>query len=226
MTRVIKAGIPALLALTFLSRGGAAIEQETAPSAESVLRELKEGNAHHAAHRYTHPHETPARQQELAKGQHPHATILSCADSRVPPEIIFDQGLGDLFTVRSAGHVAGDIEIGSVEYAVAHLHTPLLVVMGHQGCGAVTAAVEGGEAIGHTLAFITPILPAVEQGRKLPGNAIENAVRINVERVVEQLRTSRPVLADQVARGKLRVVGAVCSLDTGKVTWLPEPAAK
>jgi carbonic anhydrase len=224
MVHVVKAGLPLLFALAFVS--GAAFAQETAPSAESVLRELKAGNAHHAAHRDVHPHETAARQRELVKGQHPHATILGCADSRVPPEIIFDQGLGDLFTVRSAGNVAGDIELGSLEYAVVHLGTPLLVVMGHQSCGAVTAAVEGGEAIGHTVAFINPILPAVEQGRKLPGNAIENAVRLNVERVVEQLRTSRPVLADQVARGRLRIVGAVCSLDTGKVAWLPEPAAK
>jgi carbonic anhydrase len=144
----------------------------------------------------------------------------------VPPELVFDQGLGDLFTVRSAGNVAGDIEVGSLEYGVSHLDTPLLVVMGHQSCGAVTAAVEGGDAIGHTSAFIIPILPAADQARRLPGNAIEHAVRINVERVVDQLRRSRPVLADRVARGQLRIVGAVCSLDTGKVTWLPEPAAK
>jgi carbonic anhydrase len=136
--------------------------------------------------------------------------------------MVFDQGLGDLFTVRSAGNVAGDIEIGSLEYAVAHLDTPLLVVMGHQACGAVTAAVEGGEALGHTSAFIAPILPAVYQARQLAGNTVENAVRINVQRVVNQLRSSGPVLAEQVARGKLRVVGAVCSLDTGRVSWLPE----
>jgi carbonic anhydrase len=225
MIPVLKAGIPVFLALAFVSRG-AAIEQDTAPSAEAVLRELKAGNAHHAAHRYTHPHETAARQQELTRGQHPHAAILSCADSRVPPEMVFDQGLGDLFTVRSAGNVAGDIEIGSLEYAVAHLDTPLLVVMGHQGCGAVTAAVEGGEAIGHIPAFIKPILPAVEQARQLPGNAIDHAVRINVEMVVDQLRRSAPVLAERIARRQLRIVGAVCSLDTGKVTWLPEPAAQ
>ena len=225
MMRLVRAGLPLLLAVGFVSRG-AAIQSATTITAESVLQELKEGNAHHAAHRYVHPRETAVRQRELVKGQHPHATILSCADSRVPPEIVFDQGLGDLFTVRSAGNVAGDIEIGSLEYAVAHLDTPLLVVMGHQGCGAVTAAVEGGEALGHTSAFIAPILPAVSQARQLQGNTVENAVRINVERVVDQLRTSGPVLADQVARGKLRVVGAVCSLDTGKVTWLPESAAK
>jgi len=225
MTRMMTVAIPSLIALAFVSRG-AAVGQEVSPSADSVLQELKSGNQHHADHHNLHPHESAARQRELVGGQHPHATILSCADSRVPPEIIFDQGLGDLFTVRSAGNVAGDIEIGSLEYAVAHLDTPLLVVMGHQSCGAVTAAVEGGEAIGHTLAFITPILPAVEQARKLPGNAIENAVRLNVERVVDQLRRAGPILADRVAHGKLRIVGAVCALDTGRVAWLPDAATK
>ena len=170
MMRLVRAGLPLLLAVCFVSRG-AAIQSATTITAESVLQELKEGNAHHAAHRYVHPRETAVRQRELVKGQHPHATILSCADSRVPPEIVFDQGLGDLFTVRSAGNVAGDIEIGSLEYAVAHLDTPLLVVMGHQGCGAVTAAVEGGEALGHTSAFIAPTATLVgdvhvEAGRR------------------------------------------------------------
>jgi carbonic anhydrase len=225
MTRVMTIALPALIALAFVSRG-AAVEQERSPSAESALQELKVGNQHHVAHRDVHPHASAARQRELVHGQHPHASILSCADSRVPPEIIFDQGLGDLFTVRAAGNVAGDIEIGSLECAVAHLDTPLLVVMGHQSCGAVTAAVDGGEAIGHTVAFIKPILPAVEQARKLPGSAIENAIRINVEPVVDQLRTTGPVLADRVAHGKLRIVGAVCALDTGRVAWLPEAAAK
>jgi carbonic anhydrase len=221
MTRVVTT--IAVLLTAGLAVGRGAVPQQ-APSADRVLQELKDGNAHHVAHRDTHPHDTAARQRDLVKGQHPHATVLSCADSRVPPEIVFDQGLGDLFTVRSAGNVAGDIELGSIEYAVAHLDTPVVVVMGHQSCGAVTAAVEGGEILGHTGAFITPIMPSVTQARTLSGNVIEDAVRIHVEHVVEQLRTSRPVLADYVTRGKLRVVGAVCALDTGRVTWLPEAA--
>ena len=113
---------------------------------DAVVAELKIGNAHHVRHQYQHPHETRARQRELVAGQHPHAEILSCADSRVPPEIIFDQGLGDLFTVRVAGNVATDVEIGSLEYGAEHLHIPLLVVLGHESCGAVTAAVQGGAA--------------------------------------------------------------------------------
>jgi len=192
------------------------------PTAEAVLAELRAGNQHHVKVQYTHPHETGARRHELARGQHPHAVILTCADSRVPPEIVFDQGLGDLFTIRVAGNVAPDAEVASIEYAVEHLHTPLVVVMGHQSCGAVAAAIEGGEAPGHLPALVNAIRPAVEKARALPGNLSDNAIRLNVEMVVEQLRASHPVLAEAVAAQKLRIVGAVYSLDTGNVTWLPE----
>lgn len=195
--------------------------QDQPTPADQALQELKVGNDHHANHRYRHPHETPKRQRELAAGQNPHAIVLGCADSRVPPEIIFDQGLGDLFTVRVAGNVAGVNELASIEYAVEHLHTPLLVVMGHQKCGAVSAAVEGGEAGGHLPDLIKAIQPAVDKAKGMPGDAIENAVRNNVEMVVKKLR-SEPVLAPFVKQGKLRVVGAVYSLDSGKVTWLPD----
>src|SRR6476659_7469970 len=142
-----------------------AASQEASPSAEAALPELKAGNAHHAGKRYQHPHQTAARQRELASGQHPHAIVLSCADSRVAPEIIFDQGLGDLFDVRVAGNVAGDAEIASIEYAASHLHVPVLVVVGHQHCGAVSAAAEGGEAEGHLPALLAMIRPAVEAAR-------------------------------------------------------------
>ena len=190
-------------------------------TADSVLAELTAGNAHHIAHRYQHPHETIERQRELASGQSPHAEILSCADSRVPPELIFDQGLGDLFIIRVAGNVVSDTELGSLEYGAEHLHVPLLVVLGHQHCGAVTAAVEGGEAEGHIAALVNLLRPAVEKTRGMPGDHVENAVKANVEMVVKQLRASTPILAKLVSEGKLKVVGAVYSLDTGKVTWLP-----
>ena len=190
-------------------------------TADSALAELSAGNAHHVAHRYQHPHETANRQRELVSVQYPHAEILSCSDSRVPPELIFDQGLGDLFVVRVAGNVVSDTELGSLEYGAEHLHVPLLVVLGHQHCGAVTAAVEGGGAEGHIGALINLLRPAVEKTRGLPGDPVENAVKANVEMVVKQLRTSAPVLAELVAQGKLKVVGAIYSLDTGKVTWLP-----
>jgi len=196
--------------------------QDKPPSAADVLAELKAGNEHHATKHYQHPHQTAARQRELTTTQHPHATILSCADSRVAPEIVFDQGLGDLFDVRVAGNIAGDAEIASIEYAADHLGVPVLVVLGHQRCGAVTAATEPGEAPGHLPVLIAAIRPAVEQARGMPGDTIDNAVRINVENVVRQLTGSQPVLAGLTAAGRLQVVGAVYSLDTGKIEWLPK----
>jgi len=199
---------------------------EKPPSAEMVLRELKAGNDHHVIKRYQHPHQSAARQRELAAGQAPHAIVLSCADSRVTPEIILDQGLGDLFDIRVAGNVASDTELASIEYAASHLHTPVVVIMGHQKCGAVTAAAESGEAAGHLPSLLGLIRPAIERARSRPGDLIDNAVHINVENVVRQIRTSTPVLAPLVDRGALRVVGAVYSLDTGKVEWLPESAPK
>ncbi|HSE22449.1 MAG TPA: carbonic anhydrase [Pyrinomonadaceae bacterium] len=221
INRLVYFGIAAslLLSLAVLSTGQKTDEKVTA---ESALAGLKAGNAHHVKHRYEHPHETAERQQQLASGQSPHAQILSCSDSRVPPEVIFDQGLGDVFIVRVAGNVASDTELGSLEYGAEHLHIPLLVVLGHQHCGAVTAAVEGGEAAGHIIALVNLLRPAVEKSRGLPGDPVENAVKANVEMVVKQLRTSNPILAELVSHGKLRVVGALYSLDTGEVTWLPD----
>jgi carbonic anhydrase len=189
--------------------------------ADSVLAALEAGNRRHVSARYRHPHQTASRRHELARGQLPNAVILTCADSRVPPEIVFDQGLGDLFVVRVAGNIATDAEIASIEYAVEHLHASLVVVMGHQACGAVAAAVEGGEAPGHLPTLIDAIRPAVDKARKLPGNLTDNAIRTNAEMVVEQLRSSHPVLAEAVTAGTVRIVGAVYSLDTGAVTWLP-----
>jgi carbonic anhydrase len=220
MNYLLKAaiGISILIALALPGLGR---QPETQPTPESVLAELKAGNEHHARHQYQHPHENAARQKELTTGQHPHAEILSCSDSRVPPEIIFDQGLGDLFVVRVAGNVASDTELGSLEYGAEHLHIPVLIVLGHESCGAVTAAVQGG-AEAHIAALVNLIKPAVEKTRGQSGDPVANAVRANVQLVVQQLRTSTPILAELVAHGKLKVVGGVYSLETGKVTWLSD----
>ena len=201
---------------------GAAHATTTTPTPASVLAELKAGNERFASHHVTHPHQTSARRTELAGGQQPHAVILACADSRVAPEIVFDKGLGDLFTVRVAGNIAGDPEIASIEYAVEHLHVPLIVVMGHQSCGAVGAAIEGGEAPGHLPALIDAIKPSVDKARAMKGDLSDNAIRVNVEAVVAQLEASRPILAEHVADGSLKVIGGVYSLKTGRVAWLPE----
>jgi carbonic anhydrase len=191
-----------------------------APAADTVLAELQAGNQHHATKHYDHPHASAARQRELTSGQHPHASVLACADSRVPPEIVFDQGLGDLFVIRVAGNVASDDVLGSLEYGAEHLSIPLIVVLGHQKCGGVTAAVEGGELPGHMAGLVALIQPAVEKTKGMPGDRVANSVRANVEMVVDQVRGSKPVLAESVAAGKVKVVGGVYSLDTGRVEWL------
>jgi len=194
--------------------------QEALPSADAVLTELKAGNSHHIAKKYQHPHQTAARQHALASSQTPHCAILACADSRVPPEIVFDEGLGDIFAVRVAGNVAGVDETASLEYAAEHLHVPLIVVMGHTHCGAITAALEGGTLPGKLPDLMAALRPAVDQSAHEPGDRIDNAVRDNVVQVVEQLRSAKPVLSELVAKGKLRIVGAIYSLETGKVEWL------
>lgn len=217
MTYIFVSSILLVIALTFTGH-----QAEPTVTPDSVLNELKTGNAHHVRHQYQHPHETLARLRELVAGQHPHAEVLSCADSRVPPELIFDQGLGDLFVVRVAGNIATDAEIGSLEYGAEHLHISLLVVLGHESCGAVTAAVQGGKTEGHISTLISLIKPAVDKSHGMPGDPVANAVRTNVQLVVQQLRASTPVLSELVAHGKLKIVGGVYSLETGEVTWLSD----
>lgn len=220
MSYLLKAaiGVSVLIALALPGIGK---QPETQPTPETVLAELKAGNEHHVRHQYQHPHANAARQRELATGQHPHVEILSCSDSRVPPEIIFDQGLGDMFVVRVAGNVASDTELGSLEYGAEHLHIPVLMVLGHESCGAVTAAVQGG-AEAHIAALVNLIKPAVEKSKGQSGDPVANAVRANVQLVVQQLRASTPVLSELVAHGKLKIVGGVYSLETGRVTWLTD----
>jgi carbonic anhydrase len=161
------------------------------------------------------------RRAELATTQHPYAIIVSCSDSRVGPEIVFDQGIGDIFVVRTAGHVLDDPGLGSIEYAVEHLGTHLIVVLGHERCGAVTAAASGGEAPGHIASIVRKIQPAVAEVKGQPGDLVENAMRANVRHVVHELKESHPILSEFVHEGKLKVVGARFDLDTGAVELVP-----
>ena len=222
MNRLLKFAIVPFILLVLATVPAIEQKAEEKVTANSAIAELKVGNEHHVQHHYRHPHQTALRQHELTSGQYPHAEILSCADSRVPPEIIFDQGLGDLFVVRVAGNVASAVEVGSLEYGAEHLHIPLLVVLGHEQCGAVTAAVQGSPPEGHINELVNLIKPAVEKSRGLPGDPVANAVRTNVEMVVKELRSSTPILSELVAQHKLKIIGAVYSLETGRVTWLPE----
>ena len=153
----------------------------------------------------------------------PFAAIISCSDSRVPPEIVFDQGLGDLFVVRVAGNVINNEGLGSIEYTVDHLGTRLILVLGHQSCGAVKAARETiaakGKAPGHIQSLVTAIKPAVEATAK---DDLETTIKANVKNVVQALRSSTPILKAEVDSGKIQVVGGYYSLDTGAVTFLDE----
>lgn len=193
---------------------------DTTASGDQALERLRHGNQRYVRARPDHPDQSSGRRAEVAQGQHPFAVILGCSDSRVPPEIVFDQGLGDLFVIRTAGNVFQDVALGSIEYAILHLHTPLLLVLGHQRCGAVTAAVQGGENAGHIDALVRLIEPAVRATEQEPGSHIENAVAANAMRVAQALiQESEPIQRAHEA-GKLTVASAVYSLDTGEVRFL------
>lgn len=206
-------------------RSGAAKSAAARPSPDEALRELLAGNERFANGRPNSPRRTPADFRQLAEGQHPFATIISCADSRVAPEILFDVGKGDIFVVRVAGNVvsgAGAVVKGSIEYAVAELNVPLIMVLGHSNCGAVKAAMAHLNAKdslpGAINDLVELIKPAVEQSKGGPGDPLNGAIHKNVQIGVERLKGLEPILATPVKEGKLKIVGGVYDLRTGKVT--------
>ncbi|MEH1798244.1 MAG: carbonic anhydrase [Nostoc sp.] len=184
---------------------------------DAALQKLIDGNQRFVDHHPQYPDQSELRLHEVAQAQHPFATILSCADSRVPAEIVFDQGIGDIFDVRIAGNIATREAIGSIEYAVVLLGSPLLMVMGHERCGAVTAAVQNESLLGDIGTFVKAIKPAVKKVKGQPGDAVENAVVANVQYQIERLKRSQ-LLTEQVRSGKLKIVGGRYDLDTGRVT--------
>jgi carbonic anhydrase len=194
-------------------------------SPDEVLRKLLEGNKRFMKGETTGPRRKPEDFAKLAEGQTPRAVIVSCADSRVPPELLFDQGVGDLFVVRVAGNVisgAGAIVKGSIEYAVAELNVSLVMVLGHSQCGAVKAAVNhlrADDALPGAIAeLVNTIKPAVIKAKGQAGDALENAIKANVGIGVERLKSLEPILANPVKQGRLKVVGGVYDLRTGGVT--------
>ena len=195
---------------------------------DQALALLKQGNRDFLADR---PFAAPVgnqRRLQLASGQAPFAAYVSCSDSRVPPELLFGRGLGELFIIRNAGNTVDTVALGSIEYAVGVLGVPLVVVMGHESCGAVKAAMDVVEknatfpgSIGR---MVEPIIPAVLASRNAAGDRVEAAVRANVARQVGQLRTaSEPILLDPQRAGKVKVVGAYYDLDSGRVDFFDEP---
>lgn len=190
------------------------------PTGEQALERLIEGNQRFVTNAVQHPRQNPARRAELTKGQEPFAIVLTCADSRVAPEVVFDQGLGDLFVLRNAGNVLDDHTIGSIEYAVEHLHTHLIIVMGHEKCGAVSAAVSGSEAPGHIHSVVDAIEPAIAQAKAQSGDKVDNAVRANAQRVAGIIARVEPIINKAVKAGELKVVAARYDLATGQVAIL------
>jgi carbonic anhydrase len=188
------------------------------------LSELKMGNQRFIEDHTVHPHQTLSRLRSLKSGQHPVATVVSCSDSRVPPELIFDQGLGDLFVIRNAGNILGDYELGSVEYAVTHLHTPIVIVLGHEGCGAIEAFVSHKhDTIPNHIQDIIDYIKSEPEEQVLDDSApdyLDLAVEANVRHGVNYLQQSDSVLVKALRNGEVRVIGAVFDMDTGLVRWL------
>jgi carbonic anhydrase len=190
---------------------------------QSTLTLLKEGNLRFAEGQPFHPHLEATRRADLAThGQEPMATVLACSDSRDPVELIFDRGIGDLFVVRVAGNVAGLSELATIEYGVTHLGTTVLIVMGHSKCGAVTAAVQGGELHGHLPSLISLIKPATEKAKTQVAEEelVSRSIELNVWQQVENLFARSALIREAAAAGRVQIVGALYDIASGKVQWL------
>ncbi len=229
-------GVVALLGLALATSGCSAETTESAEkeapvkyerpakveSPDEALALLKEGNERFVSEEITVKDFTDANLKTLAKGQQPFAVIVTCSDSRVPAELLFDQGVGDIFVIRVAGNVIDPVALGSIEYAVEHLGSPLVVVMGHQGCGAVKAAVAGGKAPGSIGSIVTMLMPSVNaakaSGAKGETQIAETAADMNVERMLGVLEKS-PIIEEALKAKELKLVGAKYILETGEVDW-------
>lgn len=198
---------------------------------QESFSKLMEGNKRFVAGSLAQKDVGETRRKELAGGQHPFAIVVTCSDSRVAPEILFDEGLGDIFTVRVAGNVLDPISLGSIEYAAEHLHAPLLVLLGHEKCGAVSAALDSkGEPEGNIGAILKKIMPAVKKAKAKGGSKddmLNNAIRENVALSYKDIRSKSPLLKHLIDKGELKVIAGVYHLASGEVEQLPleAPAA-
>ncbi len=189
--------------------------------ADEALAKLKAGNERFTSLKVKHPDENKQRREEMQKGQHPFVVILSCSDSRVPLELIFDQGLGDIFEIRNAGNVLNDHVIGSIEYAVMHCGVKLIVIMGHQDCGAIAATLSGKSETKYIKALEDSIQPAIEKCKKdnLEINS-DNVVKEHVQQDIEELLTEDSELVKYMKEHDVKIVPAYYSIETGKVEFL------
>ncbi|MBJ6751554.1 carbonic anhydrase [Geomonas anaerohicana] len=217
---VVAAALAATVGIAFASGEVSGI------TADQALQKLMDGNTRYVDSKLSALALCDATARgKLAKSQHPYAIILSCSDSRVPPEIIFDQALGEVFVVRVAGNVADPLVLGSVEYAAEHLGSPLIMVLGHERCGAVTATVAGGKPEGNIGAIVKEIAPAAKKAKatckgKAKEEIVECAVEINAKAVAAELPKRSKILAKELKEGKIKIVAAKYDLDDGKVTLL------
>ena len=185
---------------------------------QESLNRLKEGNARFVADKLDGKLQNRSRRDSIVGGQAPYAIILGCADSRVVPELAFDAGLGELFVVRVAGNIANSSSIASIEYAVAHLGSKLIVVLGHQSCGAVTAAVSGGDNgynLNHLLSHITPAIAASKEGA-----TVNDVTKKNAELTVGELKNRSEIIGNAIDKREVKIVHAYYNLDSGKVDFL------
>jgi carbonic anhydrase len=184
---------------------------------DDAMAKLKAGNERFASSKVTAGKPVAQRRAETAEGQHPFAVIVTCADSRVGPELVFDQNVGDLFVVRTAGNLVDDYALGSIEYAVEHLGARLIVVMGHERCGAVKAALGSATAPGHVNALVRDIQPAVQAAKGKPGDPLGQTIEANANLVAQKIRSQAQLgeLASQT-----QVIVGVYDLDTGVVSWV------
>jgi carbonic anhydrase len=188
---------------------------------DEALSKLMDGNRRFISGSLATKDAGDARRKELSIAQHPSAIVVACSDSRVAPEIIFDQGLGDVFVVRVAGNVIDPISAGSIEYAAEHLHAPLLILLGHDKCGAVTAALEAKEKTEDNIgAILRKILPAVKKATAMGGtkeDILNNAIRENVLLQQKYLLRKSPIVKKLIASGDLKVVAGIYHLESGKI---------
>jgi len=216
---IIGVVVAASAAVAFASGGGVGV------SADEALQRLMDGNRHYVDGQMGACRESDmAKREALATGQKPYAIILSCSDSRVPPEIIFDKSMGELFVVRVAGNIPDPVVLGSIEYAAEHIGTPLIMVLGHERCGAVTATVDSkGKGHGNIGAIVKTIAPAAQKAMKVAkgkskAEIVEAATDANVQMVAASLTKQSPVLKKLATEGKIKIVTAKYDLDDGKVT--------
>lgn len=214
-----------LLSITFIGLLFSCRQKQEKDQADTLapLAKLKAGNERFVSGHPVHPDESLKRIRELKKGQHPFVVLVSCSDSRVPPELIFDQGFGDVFSIRTAGNVIGEYELGSIEYAVEHLHCKLIVVLGHESCGAIQAyGTSKNEKHKDHIQNLIDYIASEEEEKNIPDSLQSNMdtlIKANIAHGVNLLKSSTPVLKPLVDRNEIKIIGAYYDLDTGKVLF-------